>query len=58
MRTRTSAMEAERARAEARRIFHRVLASWATDLMALRAKGLDRPVRRTVGAGFTVRRAA
>lgn len=58
MRTRISPMEAERARAESRRMFHRVLANWATDLMALRARGLDRAVRRTPGAGLTVRRAA
>ncbi len=58
MRTRISAMEAERARADARRMFHRVLATWATDLMVLRSRGLARPIRRTQGDGFTVRRAA
>ncbi len=58
MQTRTSMVESERARADARQMFQRVLASWATDLLTLRARGLDRPVRRTPGAGLTVRRAA
>ena len=32
--------------AEARRKFHRVLATWAIDLFELRARGLDRPCAR------------
>lgn len=32
---------------ESRRVFHRVLSSWAIDLMALRASGLDKPGPRT-----------
>ncbi len=32
--------------AESRRMFHRVLATWAIDLFALRASGLDRPCAR------------
>lgn len=32
--------------AEARRKFHRVLATWAIDLFELRARGLDRPSAR------------
>lgn len=31
---------------DARRRFRAVLAPWASDLMALRARGLDRPSRR------------
>ncbi|MCA9273735.1 MAG: hypothetical protein KDA31_11905 [Phycisphaerales bacterium] len=32
--------------ADARRKFHRVLATWAIDLFELRARGLDRPSAR------------
>ncbi len=31
---------------ESRRMFHRVLSSWAIDLVALRASGLDKPSAR------------
>ncbi|GAB5495766.1 MAG: hypothetical protein Phyf2KO_08460 [Phycisphaerales bacterium] len=31
---------------ESRRMFHRVLSSWAFDLVALRAAGLDKPCER------------
>ena len=31
---------------DARQMFRAVLAPWASDLMALRARGLDRPCRR------------
>ena len=31
---------------ESKRMFHRVLASWAIDLVALRASGLDKPSAR------------
>lgn len=58
MQTRTSMVEGERARQEARKMFQRVLANWASDLLALRSGGLDRPVRRTQGSGLGVRRAA
>jgi len=36
---------------EARRMFQRVLAPWASDLLALRARGLDRPGFLSVGFG-------
>jgi hypothetical protein len=34
----------------ARRMYQRVLAAWAMDLLSLRRAGLDRPGRRTVGS--------
>lgn len=33
----------QQAEQEARRMFHRALAQWATDVLALRRRGLDRP---------------
>jgi hypothetical protein len=38
--------EASMAEAEARRLFQRVLAGWAMDVLALRRAGLDRPTWR------------
>lgn len=49
---------ADEALEQRRAMYRRVLASWASDLLALRARGLDRPVRRVAGAGARVRRAA
>jgi hypothetical protein len=40
----------EQARIEAQRMFRRVLASWASDALALRRAGLDRPSYRLAGA--------
>lgn len=42
--------QSEQARIEAQRMFRRVLASWASDTLALRRTGLDRPSFRLAGA--------
>jgi len=43
-------VERQVAEEEARRLYQRTLGSWASDLLRLRAKGLDRPgYRRAVG---------
>lgn len=39
----------EEARLQAQQMFRRVLASWASDALALRRAGLDRPSLRLVG---------
>ncbi len=40
---------------EPRRLFQRVLGAWASDLLELRRKGLDRPSRRFEGQGLAIR---
>ncbi|MFG0273939.1 MAG: hypothetical protein ACF8QF_02665 [Phycisphaerales bacterium] len=51
--------DAEHAREEYRRLFHRYLAAWATDVLALRRTGLDRPcVRDAWSPAAPMRRAA
>ena len=36
-------MDPESARQDAQRMFNRVLAAWASDVLTLRSSGLDRP---------------
>jgi hypothetical protein len=56
---RTGQDDAEHARAEYRRLFHRYLAAWATDVLALQRHGLDRPcVRDAWSPAAPMRRAA
>ena len=43
---------------ESRRLYARMLASWASDMLTLRRRGLETPGRRIYGAGGKVRRAA
>lgn len=51
--------EAEHARSECRRMFHRYLAAWAMDILALQRSGLDRPcVRDAQAPAAPMRRAA
>ena len=38
-----SLMSSERAVAEARRLFQRILSAWVCDLLELRRRGLDQP---------------
>lgn len=40
---------------EPRRLFQRALASWATDMLELRRKGLDRPSRRFESRNLSIR---
>ncbi|MBL0920846.1 MAG: hypothetical protein IBJ10_01820 [Phycisphaerales bacterium] len=49
---------AEKALEDSRRMYGRMLASWASDALVLRRKGLETPGRRVYGAGSGVRRAA
>lgn len=49
---------ARKAHDEARRMYQRVLARWAMDVMSLRRAGLDSPCLRVEGPGVRVRRAA
>ncbi|RNC81988.1 MAG: hypothetical protein ED559_09460 [Phycisphaera sp.] len=39
---------------QSQRMFHRVLSSWAIDLVALRASGLDRPSARAGLWSFSI----
>jgi hypothetical protein len=56
--TELASARADRAVTASRQMYARMLASWASDMLALRRRSLHQPGRRVYGAGVRVRRAA